>query len=177
MARGISGGDWWANQEVIKVPSNPDNSVIPRRFHSQNLQLRRASSGDQQPIPLTETRLGRMVTEPSATSSRCRTGAILEPQLSEPIQMKCPVWFALLAASSTLLWKEAAEAGPPTPCLAPGEWGHWHSAGGISYTTHNQVYMNTQNPTVPLSSHTLCPPSPGTQAASPTSFAYLLTGN
>lgn len=70
-------------------------------------------------LPLTDTRLGRMVTEPSATSSRCRTGEILEPQLSEPIQMKCPVWFALLAASSTLLWGETTGTGT-----------HWHRGAG-----------------------------------------------
>lgn len=78
---------------------------------------------ERSPLPLTETRLGRMVTEPSATSSRCRTGAILEPQLSEPIQMKCPVWFARLAASSTLLPREAPGAGWGTGSVSPTDTG------------------------------------------------------
>lgn len=51
--------------------------------------------------------LGRMVTAPRPPSSRCSTGAILEPQLSEPIQKKWPVWLAFRAASSTRLWGHA----------------------------------------------------------------------
>lgn len=49
-------------------------------------------------VPLIDWRLGRMVTAPSAISSCCTTGEIFEPQLSEPTQMKCPVWLAFLAA-------------------------------------------------------------------------------
>ena len=47
--------------------------------------------------------LGRMVTAPSAISSWSSTGEILDPQLSEPTQMKCPVWLAFLAAWSRRL--------------------------------------------------------------------------
>lgn len=39
-------------------------------------------------VPLMDCRLGRMVTAPSAISSCCTTGEILDPQLSEPTQMK-----------------------------------------------------------------------------------------
>lgn len=42
-------------------------------------------------IPLMDCRLGRMVTAPSAISSWFRIGVILDPQLSEPTQMKWPV--------------------------------------------------------------------------------------
>lgn len=65
-------------------------------------------------LPRTDILLGRMVTAPSATSSRRSTGALLEPQLSEPIQKKWPVWLALRAASSTLLW---GHNNPAQTCL------------------------------------------------------------
>lgn len=61
-------------------------------------------------LPRTDILLGRMVTAPSATSSRRSTGALLEPQLSEPIQKKWPVWLALRAASRTLLWGHSSPA-------------------------------------------------------------------
>lgn len=71
-------------------------------------------------LPRTDILLGRMVTAPSATSSRCSTGAILEPQLSEPIQKKWPVWLAFRAASSTRLWGHApaqpSRVCPQAPC-------------------------------------------------------------
>lgn len=74
-------------------------------------------------LPRTDILLGRMVTAPSATSSRCSTGALLEPQLSEPIQKKWPVWLAFRAASSTRLW-EHTPAQPsrvcPHNCPDPG---------------------------------------------------------
>lgn len=77
-------------------------------------------------LPRTDILLGRMVTAPSATSSRRSTGALLEPQLSEPIQKKWPVWLALRAASSTLLWGHSSPAQvhmaaqlPHPPCLSP----------------------------------------------------------
>lgn len=54
-------------------------------------------------LPSTEALLGRMVTAPSATSSLSRMGALFAPQLSEPTNLKWPVRFALLAASSTCL--------------------------------------------------------------------------
>lgn len=38
-----------------------------------------------------DCRLGRMVTAPSAISSWFSIGEILEPQLSDPTQMKWPV--------------------------------------------------------------------------------------
>lgn len=66
-------------------------------------------------LPRTDILLGRMVTAPSATSSRRSTGALLEPQLSEPIQKKWPVWLALRAASSTLLWGHSS---PTQVCTA-----------------------------------------------------------
>lgn len=53
--------------------------------------------------------LGRMVTAPSAISSWLSIGAILEPQLSEPTQMKCPVWLVFLAAKSSRLWDTGGE--------------------------------------------------------------------
>lgn len=65
-------------------------------------------------LPRTDILLGRMVTAPSATSSRCSTGALLEPQLSEPTQKKWPVWLAFRAACSTRLWGQH-----PTWQLAP----------------------------------------------------------
>lgn len=66
-------------------------------------------------LPRTDILLGRMVTAPSATSSRRSTGALLEPQLSEPIQKKWPVWLALRAASNTLLW---GHSNPAQTCKA-----------------------------------------------------------
>lgn len=74
-------------------------------------------------LPRTDILLGRMVTAPSATSSRCSTGAILEPQLSEPIQKKWPVWLAFRAASSTRLWGHAP-AQPSRVCPQTPRPGH-----------------------------------------------------
>ena len=54
-------------------------------------------------LPSIDVLLGRMVTAPSAISSCCWTGEIFDPQLSEPIQRKCPDWLAFLAASSIRL--------------------------------------------------------------------------
>lgn len=42
-------------------------------------------------LPLIDWRLGRIVIAPSAISSWCSTGEILEPQLSDPTQIKRPV--------------------------------------------------------------------------------------
>lgn len=71
-------------------------------------------------LPRTDILLGRIVTAPSATSSRCSTGAILEPQLSEPIQKKWPVWLAFRAASSTRLWEYTpAQPSRVCPCNCP----------------------------------------------------------
>jgi len=162
-------------------------------FRAKSLQRRGYFWGElrepteRSPLPLTETRLGRMVTEPSATSSRCRTGEILEPQLSEPIQMKCPVWFALLAASSTLLRREATGTGfvsgpREARMLARGRAQRclhlllralsWHQAPRTTrrtWTHESKPHCSAPAPSIL--------PSPGTQAASPNSFAYLLTGN
>lgn len=60
-------------------------------------------------IPLMDCRLGRMVTAPSAISSWFSIGEILEPQLSEPTQMKWPVWLAFLAAWRSRLWDGEGE--------------------------------------------------------------------
>lgn len=51
-----------------------------------------------------DCRFGRMVTAPSAISSWFRIGEILDPQLSEPTQIKWPVWLAFLAAWRSRLW-------------------------------------------------------------------------
>lgn len=45
-----------------------------------------------------DCRFGRMVTAPSAISSWFSIGEILDPQLSEPTQIKWPVWLAFFAA-------------------------------------------------------------------------------
>lgn len=57
-------------------------------------------------LPLIDWRLGRMVIAPSAISSWCSTGEILEPQLSDPTQIKCPVWLAFFAACRSRLERE-----------------------------------------------------------------------
>lgn len=54
-------------------------------------------------IPSIEALFGSIVTAPSAISSCWSTGVILEPQLSEPIQRKCPLWLPLFADSKILL--------------------------------------------------------------------------
>lgn len=56
-----------------------------------------------------DCRFGRMVTAPSAISSWFSIGVILEPQLSEPTQMKWPVWLAFLAAWRSRLWGKKKE--------------------------------------------------------------------
>lgn len=147
--------------------AHPGRTTEPRRA---------GGTPARSPVPLTETRLGRMVTEPSATSSRCRTGAILEPQLSEPIQMKCPVWFARLAASSTLLPRDAPGAGarwgtgsvsPRTGGAQAGLSAACSSCSGCSAPgTTRGMWIHRANPryveqSEPLGSRTLCAPQPG----------------
>lgn len=75
-------------------------------------------------IPLMDCRLGRMVTAPSAISSWFRMGEILEPQLSDPTQMKCPVWLAFFAARRRRLWDRGEEAALIIWCL-------FHSTGAV----------------------------------------------
>lgn len=108
-----------------------------------------------------------MVTAPSATSSRRSTGALLEPQLSEPIQKKWPVWLALRAASSTLLWGHSNPAQtcmasqlPQPPCLCSRLY--LDPARILQSRTHgypcSQPQMIPPNTPIPLTAHTITRP-------------------
>lgn len=112
-------------------------------------------------LPRTDVLLGRMVTAPSATSSRRSTGALLEPQLSEPIQKKWPVWLALRAASSTLLWGHSNQ---PRLVWLPSSPSPRAYAPGCIWTLLS--YSSVQNSWLPLLPTTddtpiyICPPGP-----------------
>lgn len=100
-------------------------------------------------LPLTDILLGRMVIAPSATTSWCRTGEILEPQLSDPTHRKWPVWLAFLAASRTRLrTQEQEEPSRQTGSSLP----QWSKAGKrsavLTYLSIIQNYHKHNSPSL-----------------------------